>query len=494
MPGHGVEMSGESSRERPATGPIGKAERDAALACLAAYDGIVLAVSGGADSMALLHLVAAWVRDHAVSPALVSVVTVNHGLRPSAGDEAEMVCRAAHAHGFSHTTIPWPEGPSVKSNIQEAARAARYRLLATTASAGKPARPAVVTAHTEDDQAETLLMRLGRGSGLDGLAAMPSARPLEHAPGITLVRPLLGFSKARLVDTLNAAGIAWIEDPSNENPRFERARVRALQPALRDLGLVPGPLALSAQRLSRARRALDDYAERAFAATVGLNGGLFAFIDRRALGSEPEEVRLRVMTRVIGLFGGLAPPPRLSEVEALMARLERARTYGATLGGTMITAGTSAIRVMREWGRSPPEAMTLEAGETALWDGRFAVSFLGTGLGPETAIGSSFGRAVTVRALGHDARARLAALGTGRQKSKAAGPAPSAGQASKRGFGAPALSYATLPSFWSGDNLIAVPTLAEAESGLQGPVIAGHAVCTARFLGCEARLAPLRND
>ena len=198
----------------------------------------MIAVSGGPDSTALLVLASRWVRRQKKRSPKFIAVTVDHGLRPQAAAEAAAVKRLARNLGVAHTTLRWRE-KKPKSGLQDAARVARYRLLAQAAKRAGCAH--VMTAHTLDDQAETVLFRLARGSGLTGLAGMATTSLLPVGDSeIFLLRPLLHIPKLRLVETLRAAGIAYADDPSNSDPRFTRARLRALMPALRVRGLTRG--------------------------------------------------------------------------------------------------------------------------------------------------------------------------------------------------------------------------------------------------------------
>ncbi len=177
--------------------PVTDEEIERLLAPLTPFGLVVLAVSGGADSTALLHLAARWKKLSGDGTPQIAVATVDHGLRPELASEARWVAARAEALGFAHAVLVWP-GEKPATAVQEAAREARYRLLAEHARALAGGRPAAVaTAHTEDDQAETFLMRLARASGLDGLAAMPPRRPLARDGDVAIVRPVLAVSKAR---------------------------------------------------------------------------------------------------------------------------------------------------------------------------------------------------------------------------------------------------------------------------------------------------------
>ena len=226
-----------------------------------------LAVSGGADSTALMVLFAEWLQRAGHDISRHTVLTVDHGLRAEASAEADAVAAQARALGYRHAVLAWREDKPA-TGIQSAARRARYRLMGAYMAAH--AIPVLLTAHTRDDQAETVIMRLARGSGLDGLGAIVpcvdiadlGADAVREAGAITVVRPLLDVPKSRLVASLRARNRTWIEDPSNQSPAYERARLRAARASFAALGLSDQMLALSARRLQRARRALDAAADR----------------------------------------------------------------------------------------------------------------------------------------------------------------------------------------------------------------------------------------
>ena len=221
----------------------------------------MLAVSGGPDSTALMVLAARWRKALKVKPKLIAV-TVDHGLRKEAKREAAAVGRLARKLGIAHRTLRWT-GAKPKTGLQEAARVARYRLLAGAARKANASH--ILTAHTRDDQAETVLIRMSRGSGVTGLAAMTriSAVPGDGEGKIKLIRPLLDIPKARLIATLRAAKITFADDPSNRDPRFTRARLRGLMSELAREGLDSRRLALLARRLRRADLAIEAAVDRA---------------------------------------------------------------------------------------------------------------------------------------------------------------------------------------------------------------------------------------
>jgi tRNA(Ile)-lysidine synthase len=293
---------------------------------------IVLAVSGGPDSVALMWLMARWRRSLARGPDLLAV-TVDHGLRVEAAREAREVKRLARTLDLSHRTMRWT-GPKPVTGVPAAARAERYRLLTEAARAAGATH--IFTAHTRDDQAETVLMRLLRGSGIAGLSAM--ARESERA-GVVLARPLLDLPKSRLIATLNKAAIAYADDPSNRDPAFTRPRLRALLPVLAAEGGDARGLARLASRLARANAAVDvltDGAERYLAlrdrATAGDKDrakstaeNMAKEFDAAAFAAMPEEIRLRLLMRAIDRFGHEGPA-ELGKIEVLLAQLDRSFT------------------------------------------------------------------------------------------------------------------------------------------------------------------------
>jgi tRNA(Ile)-lysidine synthase len=300
--------------------PISVQDAKRLFADFRAVPAIVLAVSGGPDSVALMWLMARWRRTLARGPRLVAV-TVDHGLRAEAAREARDVKLLARTLDLPHRTMRW-SGDKPKTGLPAAARAARYRLLAQAARAAGATH--VLTAHTCDDQAETLLMRLLRGSGIAGLAAMARESARD---GVVLARPLLNVPKSRLVATLNKAKVAFADDPTNRDTALTRPRLRTLLPLLAAEGGDARGLARLASRLARANAAVEvlaDGAERYLALKDQMKrGGLDARdFDAAAFAAMPEEVRLRLLLRAIDRFGHEGPA-ELGKVEALLVQLDR---------------------------------------------------------------------------------------------------------------------------------------------------------------------------
>jgi tRNA(Ile)-lysidine synthase len=333
---------------------------------------LVLAVSGGPDSIALMWLAARWRGAQKRGPRLIAV-TVDHGLRPEAAREARDVKRLARSLDLPHRTLRWT-GQKPKTGLPAAARDARYRLLAKAARANGATH--ILTAHTRDDQAETLLMRMSRGSGLAGLAAM--ARQSER-DGVVLARPFLHISKSQLVATLAKAKLGFVIDPTNHDVSFTRPRFRALMPALAAEGCDSRNLARLASRLARANAALEvlvDGAERflalkdrgaAYPARDAKTFGSRTFdvktfdvktfdakaFDAKAFAALSEEIRLRLLLRAIDRVGHEGPA-ELGKVEALLSALDRAGAetdvkgrvrLKQTLAGALVSLSGDRIRI-----------------------------------------------------------------------------------------------------------------------------------------------------
>lgn len=308
---------------------------------------IVLAVSGGPDSIAMMWLAARWRRALKQGPRLVAV-TVDHGLRPEAAREARDVKHLAKTLDLAHRTLHWT-GAKPKTGLPAAARQARYRLLAQAARSVDASH--VLTAHTEDDQAETLLMRMARGSGIAGLAAMAAQ---SRRDGVVIARPLLQIPKARLVATLEKAKIGFADDATNRDPAFTRPRLRAILSALAAEGFDGRNLARLARRFARANAALEilaDGAER-YLMLRARQGGQ-AGIDAQAFAALSEEIKVRLLLRWIDRIGHEGPA-ELGKVEALLGQLEHAGAGKAvkgrirlkqTLAGALISLAEGRIQI-----------------------------------------------------------------------------------------------------------------------------------------------------
>ncbi|HWW48815.1 MAG TPA: tRNA lysidine(34) synthetase TilS [Xanthobacteraceae bacterium] len=328
--------------EASADAPISAPEAKQLLAGFAKDKAVVLAVSGGPDSLALMWLAARWRRSLKSGPELIAV-TVDHGLRAESAREARDVKRLAGELGITHFTRRW-RGEKPETGLSAAARDARYQLLTAAARAARAT--CVVTAHTRDDQAETVLMRLARGSGIHGLGGMREWSPRDD---VIVARPLLGIDKSRLIATLKRAGIAYAEDPTNRDARYTRPRLRALMPALAAEGCDARNLARLAGRLARANAALDlmtDGAERYLAGRS--RGGSRQGVDAAAFAALAEEIRVRLLHRAVERVA-VEGDVELGKVERLVQSIDEALMRGEplkqTLAGALISVDRDRIFV-----------------------------------------------------------------------------------------------------------------------------------------------------
>lgn len=336
------------------------------FAPLAGFGRIGLAVSGGPDSLALLVLAAQWAAND--PSRSLTVFTVDHGLRPEAAGEAEMVCAEAGKLGLACHVLTWL-GEKPETGLQAAARSARYRLIGEAMR--KDGIEVLVTAHHADDQAETVLMRMAHGSGLSGLGAMGSISEIE---GIPVCRPLLGVTGDVLARVTREAGLTPANDPSNADLGYERVRWRQALPAFAGLGLDAGRLAEFASRARRADAALSRVAATAFDELTKTDGFGAITLARPAFDALDAEIGLRVLAEGLRRAGGARRPYSLRPVEDLHDALRNGTATTRSLSGVLIRAGAQRVILTREPGRMEVEPMVVRAGETVVWDGRFEIS------------------------------------------------------------------------------------------------------------------------
>src|SRR3954469_8052194 len=299
------------------------------LAVQGAWPGAV-AVSGGGDSLALMHLLADWARARKAPPPVV--LTVDHGLRSGSAGAAKQVARWAKAAGLKAHIITVKD-PAPQSDIEAQALVARYALMGAWLVRNRIG--ALFVGHTEDDQAETFLLRLGRGSGLAGLRALQALAPFPQAGfvGLAVARPLLGFKRASLRDWLTARRQAWLEDPMNQEARFARGKIRQLAAQLEEAGIAPARIAAAASHLARAREALD-LVTQAVLERAARPSGEAVLIDPLALAAAPREVGLRALAQLLMAMSGAQYRPRFDALERLFDRACGGQLGGgATLGG-----------------------------------------------------------------------------------------------------------------------------------------------------------------
>lgn len=361
-----------------------------------------LAVSGGGDSVALLHLAVE-------AGCRVAVATVDHGLRPEAAAEAAEVARVCAALGVPHDILHWRYDG--RGNLQDAAR--RGRIAALTDWARGRGIAVVALGHTQDDVAETFLMRIARDAGVDGLAAMAARREVA---GITFLRPLLAIPRAALRRWLLDRGIGWAEDPSNENERYERVRMRRALVGLSEAGIGADRLAGLAARMGELREALDAAAAEAAARIGRIDAGDVIF-DVPGLTALPFETRRRLLVAALVWIASVEYGPRRAEQERFVAAALDGRP--ATLAGCRSTHARGRMRITREYRAVAGHVAPLGA----IWDGRWQV------FGPDRG-------GLTLRALGETGLAQLPDW---------------------RRAAVPRASLLASPSVWDGDRLIAAP-------------------------------------
>lgn len=313
--------------------------------------------------MALALLADAWAKGRG---GRTTALIVDHGLRAESAAEARFVLAALSGLGIP-AEILVRGGGRPASNLQARAREDRYRLLAERCRAAGVLH--LLLGHHRDDQAETFLLRLGRGSGGDGLAGMAA---VVERPDVRLLRPLLGFPKESLAATCRAAGMTWVEDPSNQDNAFARVRVRRLLPSLAEVGLDAAGLAEAASRFARARVALEASTARALARVARVHPAGFALLDRRILRSSSEEIAIRALGAIVRAVGGGAYPPGIEAIERLCAKATGEGVVSATLGGCRLVDTARGLLVCREVRRPGPQAVLASPGRH-IWDGRFAL-------------------------------------------------------------------------------------------------------------------------
>lgn len=367
-----------------------------------------VAVSGGSDSLALLHLVADIAKQRGTA---VHAVTVDHGLRPEAAQEARDVAALCAPLGVSHQTLQWDAWKG-QGNLQDAARRARYDLMAHWA--GSKGIRHIALGHTRDDQAETLLMRLARGAGVDGLSAM---RYEKRDREVIWIRPLLDVPRAALQQELTHRGIGWAHDPSNDDLQFDRIKARRTLQALAPLGVDAAALAQVAANMQAARDALEHQTQEAARRLVTAQCGAIR-IDWTGLCDAPRDILRRVVLASLRWVSRAEYPPRARALDGVLERLTEASS--ATLDGCLLALKGNNLWISREL--NAIEGQFVPLGST--WDKRWILA--GGGALSDGRIGP----------LGVNG---LAACGDW------------------RALGLPRAVLSVTPAVWQGENLVAAP-------------------------------------
>jgi tRNA(Ile)-lysidine synthase len=358
------------------------------------------------------------------------VFTVDHGLRAEAADEIALVAAQAQALGLSHDVRSWTWDGN--GNLQAAARAGRWQALCEMAKARNVTT--VWMGHTEDDQVETAMMRLARGSGVDGLRGI---YPQANRDGIDLFRPVLGLTRADLRTWLQQRGVAWCEDPSNMDPRFDRVRARQMFTQLADLGLTRKRVLQTIDHMQAAHHSLQEQAQSFARAHIRQDAGDL-IIAPPALELDKSDAPRRVMAAAFGWVSSKSYRPRFEQLLETVSRAKDRMTV--TLGGCILLPETGGqVRLTREAAATLPLVWSATTGVDnagATWDQRWYLE------GPIRS-------GLTFRALG-----------------EGVGLCPQ-----WRDTGIPRMSLLGSPSVWDGETLIAAP-LAGLSQGWSARIVA----------------------
>ena len=327
--------------------------------CLTLDSQIGVGVSGGADSLCLMWLLSKWVKKHSVR---LTALTVNHNLRAEAEQEAQMVQAYAQQWGIKHVILK-NEMPIPQTGLEEYARMVRYRLLTDFCHEQKI--DTLFLAHHAGDQAETFLLRLSKKSGLTGLKSMT---PETKVNGIRVCRPFLKVSKAVLAETLSEQGISWAEDKMNQDTHYTRVKFRKFLPKLQSVGITTEVIGVVAERLARADTALETWTDFVIRQFVWIDFRGFARIPFSVFEKYPQEVKIRVLQKVITTIGQGQKPVSLQSVEALCAKLP---CY-ATLGECVLVPHKTGLYVAKE-GKYQAKAQKLQSNVPTRWD-RFLIT------------------------------------------------------------------------------------------------------------------------
>ncbi len=364
-----------------------------------------VAVSGGSDSIAALNILTGAARARDIS---IAAITINHGLRAEAEAEAAFVAESCKKLGIRHDIRRWQDWDG-SGNLQAQARDARYGLMA--AWARETGVDYIALGHTQDDQAETFLMRLARGAGVDGLSEM---KRVFSRGGVTWLRPFLRSSRAALRAHLLRHGLNWVDDPSNDDPQFERVRLRQAMAQFGEVGLDTATLSQSSQNLADVRDALDFYVRCAAADFVQIEQGDVLLSD---MSQTPPEVRRRLISAILRWMSGDDFAPRAAAMAQLQDGLDAAGKH--VLAGCVITRDGQQTRFTREW--NAVRGLTCATDE--VWDNRWRLE------GPHAA-------GLHVRALGEDGLSACPDWRSG---------------------GLPRVSLLASPSVWDGETLVSAP-------------------------------------
>jgi tRNA(Ile)-lysidine synthase len=382
---------------------------------------IAVAVSGGGDSLALVLLMQGWIKARG---GQMLALTVDHQLRADSTAEAAEVQKLLCVRGIDHDILVW-RGDKPATHVQELAREARYNLLLQACR--ERGFPVLAVAHNVEDQIETFWMRLAHGSGVDGLSAMAARRTVE---GILVIRPVLLFPRGRLRETCTHYKMNWVEDPSNQNERFLRVKLRRFEEFLTDEGLTPSRLALTVQKLNDAREALHVMTERASAECVVLHAEGYVSLKMAAWKQAPREIQRRVLVQLLMMLSSQPYHAGFDLIEQTRVDLYNPSFAGKTLSGCEIFPGRGGDMIVVREADVVERSVRVE--ENKVWDRRFVVS-------------GFHGESLEIGALGEaglsELRKNMGNSGTASQKLEAL----------------PFKVKRVLPALRQGGNLLAVP-------------------------------------
>ena len=321
-------------------------------------DTLGVAVSGGSDSLSLLYLIDAWSNKKNLK---IVILTVDHNLRNGSADEALYVGELCNKLGLIHKILFW-DHEDIEGNLSASAREARYRLMQNSI----PSDAILITGHTLDDQAETFLMRLRRGSGVDGLASMAEQSYLSFGnDGITIFRPLLDFERQTLRKVLKFYKVDWIEDPTNNDRSFERVRVRDLLARFVEIGIDKNTIGRTALLMQSAKTALNHFASDCYEKFGSCDNGDIIF-DFSEFSKQPLDVKRRLISAAQKWISNQKYRPRLSQVDALINSIDEKVTFSGS--GTICYFHNNSIRITREANACVCE---IEASNDVIFDRRW---------------------------------------------------------------------------------------------------------------------------
>ncbi|WP_420549730.1 tRNA lysidine(34) synthetase TilS [Curvivirga sp.] len=320
---------------------------------------IAVACSGGADSMALCHMLHRWCQNYGVQ---LTALIVDHGLRSESADEARLTHSRLQGLGIESFILSDPNS-AIHGNIQSRARDLRYNLMLDWCKTHQVTH--LCLGHHKDDQAETFLLRLARGSGPSGLSAM---KKIEKRQELTILRPLLSCSKEELVSYLRDLKLDWVEDPSNQLDKFDRVKFRKLSPLLSDAGLTSDRLSKTATVMADTQDAIDWATKQALYDSMKIYDVGCYTVEKACLMNLPKAITLRALSLMISSASGHIYPPELSMLEQVYQNFNKV-DYGATCFGAQLHSRGDVLWIGREISK-------IDATKRNDWDGRFKIDGL----------------------------------------------------------------------------------------------------------------------